>query len=338
MLVQKDSASSGHAPPGERAIEIGLVNNMPDAALESTERQFIELLRSAAGDVPVRLRLYHIPEVPRGEEARRRLDLAYAPVEELYAGRRDGLIVTGTEPRAAVLADEPYWGAMVRLLEWASANTTSTIWSCLAAHAAVLHLDGVDRRPLAEKCFGVFDCAVAAPHPLLAGIAERLRIPHSRCNELAERDLAGRGYTVLTRSAQAGVDCFVKPLDSLFVFFQGHPEYDKRALLREYRRDVGRFLRRERDAYPAMPSGYFDAVSAGVLASFRDLAQNERDESLLECFPLEFVEARLEPLSRSAVTRLYGNWLALLCAQRTRRAAAARGAARPAPQPWHGAV
>ena len=50
----------------------------------------------------------------------------------------------------------------------------------------------------------------------------------------------------------------MKQRESLFVFFQGHPEYDAVTLLLEYRRDVGRYLRRERDTYPPMPQGYFD--------------------------------------------------------------------------------
>ena len=40
---------------GLPVLDIGLVNNMPDAALDSTERQFVELLDGAARDVVVRL-------------------------------------------------------------------------------------------------------------------------------------------------------------------------------------------------------------------------------------------------------------------------------------------
>ena len=46
---------------------------------------------------------------------------------------------------------------------------------------------------------------------------------------------------------------------SLFLFLQGHPEYEAGTLLREYRRDIARFLRGEREHYPAVPQGYFDA-------------------------------------------------------------------------------
>ena len=43
---------------GRNCLTIGLVNNMPDAACEATERQFIELLRGAANDVVVLLKLF----------------------------------------------------------------------------------------------------------------------------------------------------------------------------------------------------------------------------------------------------------------------------------------
>jgi homoserine O-succinyltransferase len=247
--------------------------------------------------------------------------------------------VTGTEPRAPSLADEPYWRSLTRVLDWAQDNTASTVWSCLAAHAAVLHLDGIDRHALDEKRFGIFDCAVVSDHPLTAGIPARIRIPHSRCNELPEPSLAACGYTILTRSPEAGVDAFVKQRDSLFVFFQGHPEYDERALLREYRRDIGRFLRRERETYPGLPRGYFDDVSANVLAAYRELALLERREGMLDSFPLAFLEARLQPLGRSAVGRIYANWLSHLGARKAQRHASARpsprfrpaGATQPVP-------
>jgi len=47
-------------PAGE-AIEIALVNNMPDAALDATERQFRALLSAAAGGRDVRLTVYSRP-------------------------------------------------------------------------------------------------------------------------------------------------------------------------------------------------------------------------------------------------------------------------------------
>jgi len=142
MPVLVDNGSNppaGH--PG--CLEIGLVNSMPDAALEATERQFIELIDAAAQDIPVRLRFFSLPDVPRTARGQQHVSKSYLGIGDLWDGRLDALIVTGTEPRAPALSAEPYWPALAELIDWAEHNTISTIWSCLAAHAAVLQLDGV---------------------------------------------------------------------------------------------------------------------------------------------------------------------------------------------------
>ncbi len=268
VMVDQDSRLRNGASPAE-VIEIGLVNSMPDAALEATERQFVDLVQSAAGELPVRLRFFSLPDVPRGERGRRHVEASYGGIDEARNARLDALIVTGTEPRAAALSDEPYWPALAELIDWAEHNTISTIWSCLAAHAAVLHLDGIERYALAEKCFGLFACAKAVEHPLTMGLAAEIPVPHSRWNELREDELAARGYQVLTRSPQAGVDAFSRQGRSLFVFFQGHPEYDAASLLGEYRRDFARFARRESETCPLPPRGYFDAATTNALMRLR---------------------------------------------------------------------
>jgi homoserine O-succinyltransferase len=198
---------------GRNCLTISLVNNMPDTACEATERQFIDLLRAATSGTVVRLKLFSIADVPRAEEVRQELGGRYRDVADLWDTPLDGLIVTGTEPRAANLQDEPYWAALSRLVDWARGNTTSAIWSCLAAHAAVLHVDGVGRQPLENKLSGVFDCEAAADHPLLDAVGPRLRVPHSRLNDLPEPALRACGYRVLSRSAVAGVDAFLKEDD-----------------------------------------------------------------------------------------------------------------------------
>src|SRR5437588_9480889 len=119
-----------------RCLDIGLINNMPDAALNATVRQFRTLLGAAADDLLVRLTLYTLPEVPRTEFGREQVS-SYCPFDSLWDSRLDGLIVTGTEPRAANLKDEPYWQSLKRVLEWAECHTYSTVLSCLAAHAGV---------------------------------------------------------------------------------------------------------------------------------------------------------------------------------------------------------
>src|SRR5579871_5043188 len=232
---------------GRNCITVGLVNNMPDAALTSTERQFVGLMRAASSRVVVRLLLFAIPEVPRGQEAQQEIGERYRNISELWDSHVDGLIVTGTEPKAGNLQDEPYWNTLSQVVDWAYDNTTAAIWSCLGAHAAVLRASGIERQPAAGKLHGVFDCEAAFKHPMTVDVTPGFRVPHSRYNGLPERALTESGYRVLTRSPVAGVDMFAKQEKSFHLFLQGHPEYEASTLLREYRRDVSRYLDRERE-------------------------------------------------------------------------------------------
>ena len=300
----------------DEAIEIGIVNNMPDTALELTERQFIGLLAAASGKTQVRVRLFALPQVPRGEFTRRRLLSDYAEIGRLWDTKLDALIVTGMEPRAAALTDEPYWPIFTELIDWAERNTTSSIWSCLAAHAVALHRDGIERRPMPAKCFGVYECMKEADHPLLAGAPARSLVPHSRWNDISADALAAAGYTVLTRSPEIGVDTCIKEDRSLFVLLQGHPEYDPTTLLREYRRDVGRYLRRESEGYPAPPRYYLDAASERSLEAFHRRALAARNPELLEGFPAASVVERFANAWHASALRLYRNWLSGLSAHR----------------------
>ncbi len=287
LLTLKERARS-ERPASKQTdyIRIALINNMPDSALEDTEIQFYELLDAAAGDIPISLKLFSLPELPRSDAGQRHLNNFYFNINELLNGRFDGVIMTGTEPRQPNLRDEPYWSILAKVLDWAETNTESTVLSCLAAHAGVLHSDGIPRHRLIDKQFGVFEYKKIRDHALTAGGESAMRIPHSRWNEVRADALESCGYEVLLQSAQAGVDLFVKKKrDSLFVHFQGHPEYGTRTLLKEYRRDIKRFLRGERETYPNMPHGYFDAPAIRLLSDFQDeVTANPREELLTE-FP-----------------------------------------------------
>ena len=322
MLTTKDRTL---APPAQArrdepgTITIGLVNNMGDAAIRATERQFGGLLQ--ADDLDIRVRYFHLPQVPRSETARATFLTSYASVDELWDDPVDGLIVTGAEPRVPRLQDEPYWPMLTKLIDWAEGNTISTIWSCLAAHAAVLHLDGVARRPLPSKLFGLFDCVKACEHPMLAGAPAHWPVPHSRLNDLDREELAAHEYVVLSSSPLAGADTFCKPRGSLFVFFQGHLEYDAQTLLREYIRDITRFINGERDTYPNMPHAYFNETFSADFERIRARAVAEPRADILALIAETPVAKSLINTWRASATNIYKNWLHYIADEKRRRAA-----------------
>ncbi len=303
--------SQRKAPAG---LVIGLVNNMPEAARHATELQFFGLLAEAAAIS--RLEVELVAAGPLGDDV----------PAILRDARPDAVIVTGAEPAGETVREEPLWPALARLVDWAADHTSSCIWSCLAAHAAALRLDGLDRIRLPGKLSGVFTCRRADDHPLLAGGPSSWSTPHSRHNTLDESALRGLGYTILSRVSGFGVDSVAKRAGrSLFLLMQGHPEYGSDTLLREFRRDIKRFAAGRQDRFPDPPEGCFEPAVADALA-----AMQERDGRARSLEALALVEGEItvsrRPVWRDAAARLYANWLSYLARQGAGRHAAASGA------------
>jgi len=304
------------------ALQIALVNNMPNQAIDATKAQFAKLLRAGAGKVPFRLRCYTLSSMPRGEMARREIARSHEDIEALYARGADALIVTGSEPRADRLESEPYWGDFARLVDWARVHTTSALWSCLAAHGAVLRLDGVRRRRAREKISGVFACEVDANDWATRGASGSILVPHSRYNGLSRSDLVERGYRISSWSGDVEVDCFWRREPSLFLFTQGHPEYNADTLSREFRRDALRFLNGESDCFPAPPRNYFSNEAQAAFDALRQ-SVDSLDRKRLARMLGQIVESDApSPTWADDAERLYRNWLELVAFEKTRQARA----------------
>lgn len=317
-------AARATRPPGGAAREVaplvvGLVNNMPDGALEATERQLTQLLLLSATDCAVTLRTFSIFSLPRSAAGRRHVAQHHENIDALWLAALDGLIVTGMEPRHADFEDEPYWPIFARLIDLTEDRGLPTLWSCLAAHAAAYRLDGVRRTPRSEKLTGVFDSTLRGRHPLTDGLPARWCVPHSRRYELPVPALLTRGYRILSGAEEIGADMFVRRGRSLGLFLQGHPEYELESLGREYRRDVKRYLQRQADHYPSLPQHYFTGRAEAALEAFRNDATRRRDAALISSFP-DMVPLYTPPPPWHGIARqLYRNWLRLLVRRRDQR-------------------
>jgi homoserine O-succinyltransferase/O-acetyltransferase len=303
---------TSHGPPAE--LVIGLVNNMPPGARRATEQQFAGLLKTASHGLDISLSLFVVETLlSHGDDA----------LDVLREAQADALIVTGAEPQSSAITDEPLWPALARLIDWAADRTLSTIWSCMAAHAAVFRLDQISRKRLPHKLSGVFTCIKATDHKLLANAPSTWPVPHSRHNTLDEIELRGNGYTILSHAPRIGADCFVKQSRaSLFLLLQGHPEYGPDSLLSEFRRDVRRFLTGQRDRCPDIPETYFDP---GVVAELARLCEQAGRAPSLDL--LASVDAAMTVAPRQvwhpAAVRLYAGWLSYLSEQKAAREDAA---------------
>ncbi len=245
-------------------VTVGLINNMPDAALEATERQFTDLIRASTRNTVVRLLLFSIPEVPRADAARRDMAGRYRDVAELWDTRLDGLIVTGTEPRSKNLKDEPYWARSVagRRLGARAHRFDDLVVPGRACRGAAIR-----RHRTPRVCRKAFRRVRLRAGGRTSDDARRRRCRCAFPTRAATICPSGRSKRAAIACsparAAAGVDMFARQERSFHLFLQGHPEYEPGTLLREYRRDIGRYLRGEREQLSASAAGLFRRRSDG---------------------------------------------------------------------------
>lgn len=297
-----------------RELHIGLLNMMPDTALQLTERQFIRLVGGANTIVQLYVHPFTVPGLPRSPQTQAYIDAHYQSFDDLQAAGLDALIVTGANVSNPRLEDEPFWQPLADVVGWASEQVTSTLCSCLATHALLQHFHGIERRPLQTKRWGVFPHRAVDPdHPLLHGANTRFDVPHSRWNEITSRQVADAGLQVLVESIEGDFHMGTSVDGFRTVYLQGHPEYDAISLLKEYKRELHRFLDGELAAIPPHPVHYLPAEGARRLHEHLDAALAARDAG--DPIP-ELPEDELTPLLDNTWTdtgkAVFNNWLGLV--------------------------
>jgi homoserine O-succinyltransferase len=143
-----------------------------------------------------------------------------------------------------------------------------------------------------------------------------LRTPHSRWNELPLDALRAAGYCILSASADTGANIFARQQRSLLVLFQGHPEYERSTLLKEYRRDVERYANGKQTHYPTLPSGYFSSEASATLDALRRRTLGT-PSAARPSFPYTSVLAGVQNTWREGAVQIYGNWLSVLANARS---------------------
>ncbi len=306
-ILNPDRATHQHI----RELHIGFLNIMPDAALEATERQFFRLVGACNQIAQFHVHPFTIKGLPRGEAAQAHISQYYETFEQLKQDGLDALIISGANVTHEHLQEEDFWQPLTEVFEWAKKNVTSILCSCLATHALIQFCYGIERTRLPAKRWGVYSHKVIdRKHPLTAEINTRFDVPHSRFNEVFQEDMQKHGVKVLVISPEAGVHLAVSPDGFRIVFFQGHPEYDDISLLKEYKREVMRFINLEIDEYPPVPVHYFNTEAQAIFHAYAKQVQTARKNQLpIPSFPDQEVEPFLDNTWRDTAKAVFNNWL-----------------------------
>lgn len=294
-----------------RELHIGLLNMMPDKALAATERQFFRLIGESNQIAQFYLHPFTLKEIVRGQEGQAHVDRYYKKFSQLQDEGLDALIITGASMQGQDLSDQPFWEPLKTVIDWAYQNVTSTLCSCLTTHAVLQMRYRQKRVALAKKCWGVYTHQVTDKrHPLVFGVNTRFDVPHSRFNAILKSQFEAADLPVLVESEVAGVHLATSEDGFRMVFFQGHPEYDTISLLKEYKREIGRYIDAEIEHYPSIPENYFSLQSIAILEEFSlKIKQTRHNKKTLPAFPEELIVPSIGNTWHDSAEAVINKWL-----------------------------
>ena len=297
-----------------REMHIGLLNMMPDAALDATERQFLRLIGESNPIAQFYVHPFTLDELPRAPSARAHIENYYDSFAQVKKQGLDALIITGANVIGADLAQEVFWNPLIEVAEWAHENVTSTLCSCLATHAVLHFRYGQQREKQGRKKWGVYRHRVMdSSHPLVADINSEFDVPHSRWNSVRSEQFETAGLRILVAGDDDCVHLATSPDGFRTVFFQGHPEYDTISLLKEYKRDVNLYIERKVEEYTPMPDNYFNLFDAAVMREYRARVDSAltSGEAIPE-FPEKLVVDHLKNTWQDTASAVVGTWIGLI--------------------------
>lgn len=235
-----------------RPARIGMLNLMPKDSMEEAEVQWLgSMSRTVLQIEPVFVK-FDNDYRERNGASRSAVLSRYTSFSEVAEQGLDGLIVTGdnlelrgassnTTPELMPLGDIKYAAQLAGVIDWARSNVRSTIYSCLASHFVLNHLFGLERQIGESKIFGVFEHAVdrSSNKPILAGLDDSMKSPHSRWGDIPVKAMGGAALELLAASDRAGWLLASSPngTGGADLYIQGHPEYNRLDLDKEYQRD-----------------------------------------------------------------------------------------------------
>tara|TARA_B100001989_G_C24549077_1_gene472969 strand:- start:599 stop:1609 length:1011 start_codon:yes stop_codon:yes gene_type:complete len=279
-----------------REMHIGLLNMMPDAALQATERQFFRLVGESNQIAQLYVHPFTLPELERSAETKAYIDEYYEPFEQLQEEGLDALIVTGANVSNPALEENDFWKPLIKVFDWAWDNVTSTMCSCLATHAVMQFKYNQKRSALPDgKLWGVYRHRVAdRTHPLVRNMNTVFDVPQSRFNQITTEQFKEAGMKILIESKDTGTHLAVSPDGFRLICMQGHPEYDTISLMKEYQRDFKLYKEGKISSEPAMPKNYCE----------QDILQKiESGSSLEDC---------LENTWRDSARSILASWIGLV--------------------------
>lgn len=223
-----------------RPLEVLIVNLMPTKI--ETENQILSLL--ANSPLQVNITLLSTESYIGTNTPKSHLDRFYVNFSDIKGKNFDGAIVTGAPVGKIDYEQVKYWSEFVEITNYLKLNSTSTIYLCWGALAALYNFYGIKKVVNEKKLFGVFEHYHVNNDVVLRGLDEIVRIPHSRYSALNSSDLENaikdKKLKVLLEGKESGATILK---DNKDLYILGHAEYARETLLEEYKRDLSKGIK-----------------------------------------------------------------------------------------------
>ena len=231
-----------------RSLKILILNLMPKKI--ETETQLLRLLGNSP--LQVDIDLLH-PETHESKNtSKEHLMNFYNHFDQIKDRKYDGMIITGAPVEHLPFLEVDYWEELKKIMDWSVHNVFSTFHICWGAQAALYHHYGINKFPLEEKIFGIFEHEICRENmELMRGFDDKFFAPHSRHSRVKTEDIENEPeLRVLSVSKNAGLYIAAKK-NWRQIFVTGHSEYDPLTLRDEYIRDL------EKGHDISVPENYF---------------------------------------------------------------------------------
>lgn len=217
-----------------RPLKLLILNLMPTKV--DTETQLSRLLGNSP--LQVEIELMHTRTHVSRNTAEEHMLAFYQTFEDVRSRNFDGMIITGAPVELLPFEEVEYWDELCEIMEWTKTHVHSTFHICWGAQAGLYYHYGLQKHPLPEKMFGIFEHQpLDLLHPLMRGLDETYYVPHSRHTEIRMDEIVKiKDLQVLSYSPVSGVH-LLSDMECRNFYSTGHSEYDADTLAREYFRD-----------------------------------------------------------------------------------------------------
>ncbi len=284
-----------------RPLRIGIINYMPDAALQATEQDFLRPIIEASGSHQFTAEFFSPSSVERSKETSGYIVSHYTEITREALAQCDLLIHTGANDldengkgidfKNSAVAQEMIEN--YRLAE--EAGVTTQVASCLASQV-IAHNEydiSLSAPTSQKKITGVFPHEVTKEGEenfLTRNLNDRFSVVYSRNHRLNSAEISDSEKLVplIVSTDDAGLEekethLFYDP-EKLFFGFQGHPEYQKEAIYKEFLRDVGLYFKQPTvyKKFPNIPPNYFSPTGLVKIYLFKKETEEAVEKILKE--------------------------------------------------------